>query len=310
MKREVYRSVVKGLREYAGTVGDGEKHQGDLQNAVYAIHHELAGVNRVAYHSCFGYMKSYANNYPHLVKDKPLAVFIQVQKHDDLSEEAQFHYLEWLLNMSPWRDVFVSKSVRKVLKDRVIVVDPDQPANFMANAMMGARQCWENYSSGGLYRRINLWWDIAQHVNPTIAFALTHQGLASFDNRQGQIGCNGSGHTVLAYDEKNIFNFVKENKDVNLPLYPNRPDYPDVPDEAWSKKMTYNMNPSAIWRGLQPTLDLLDLSGKAIKTNANISNKVKVNPFLANVETPTYSRQVIAEALISEIPNWEKTIYA
>jgi hypothetical protein len=308
MKRENYRKALVGLREYASTVGKSAYYQADDSNAVYAGLFDKIGLLRVDYHACFGKINRMGISYPKTRRVKTIALFVQVQKRDDLSEEAQYHYLEWLLNMSPWRHAFVSKSVRKVLKDRVIVIDPEQSANYMANAMMASRQSWENYMGSGMYKRINLWWDIAQHVNPTIAFAVTHQGLAMFDNQQGMIGQNSSGHAVLGHNEANLFNFVKENrKDKLETIFPDQVLFGHKP---WDEVRCYDPTPSSIWRGLDPTVNLIDSTRDVIRANTANNNKKKVNPFSGNDPYPKYSRAVIAEALISEIPNWEKQIYA
>lgn len=311
MKREVYRKVVAGVREYSKTIG-GE-HQNEEANAVYAI--QLGKkLHRIDYHACFGKMANYKAFYPEKVRgDKPLAVFVQINRKDDLPEEALFHYLEWVLNMSPWRHAFVSKSVRKVLKDRVVVIDPEQDSNYMANAMMAVRQGWENYASSGLYKRINLWWDVAQHVNPNIAFALSHQSLASFMNDNGQVGPNHHGHTVLSHSDDHLFSFLKENR-VNIAVGFDANGYrtnKEEPDQPWSERMRYDSTPSRIWNGLTSPIALLEKASQAIRdANTPSKNKKKVNPFLVDRGVnPMIPRKVISEALISVIPEYEKVIY-
>ena len=300
MKRSVLQAVRPLVKDYSST--RGEKGQYLNGNAVVGVIHKKPNglkINRIHYNSCYGSLYEYGTSTCGVGfrNDEIMGILLQVQpKPLDVNEDAYRHYIEWMLNYSPWRHAFVSKSVSKVLKDGVVLVDPEQPSNYMMSAMIGFRQCWENFSGNHQYKRINLWWDIAQHVNPTIAFVTTHPFLVEKSDSSIILG-GVSGHASLqgTSPNHNLLSFIKGKKK----------------DSSRSFKLskTYEKYGSlaSIWTGVKKGPIISDFVNETLKST--IGDKVKVNPFVKN-ESLSYSKPAVVEAFVSAIPDLERKIYA
>lgn len=302
MKQSVLRSVRPLVREYSSTRG-GER-QGLGGNAVVGIIHKKPNgpvINRINYSSCYGSLYNYGENAysGDFCNDEIMGILLQVQpKPPAVNEDAYRHYIEWVLNYSPWRHAFVSKSVSKVLKDGVVLVDPEQTSDYMMSAMIGFRQCWENFNSNNQHKRINLWWDVAQHVNPTIAFTTTHLFLMEKTDNSiilGPVGGHSSLNPSQASNE-NLLSFIKgEKKDRSRSFKESK---------SYNK---YSGGLASIWKGVKKGPTITSFVDETLRST--IAGKVKVNPF-ANKDSLSYSKPAVVEAFVASIPELEREIYA
>lgn len=316
MKREILRKVAPYVGQYAKTRGkhryqpakaqEVTKYASKITNAVYAVVHE-GGLNRFGYHYCYGMLKNYAsyragNGYAEMegtgVTTKPLAVLLQVQDKPELvNEEAFRHFIEWMLNYSPYRHSFVTKSVNRALSQKVVVVDADTPSDTMMGSMISFRHGWENYNRVQRYLKTNLWWELAQKIDPTIAFAISHSLIDL--GADGLVTDNAfdSDHTALSKDDKVMFNFIRDKRiDDSLP---------------WSERLTYTEGGlSDIWRhGYKPEISLKKVVSQALKDT--IGDKKKVNPFASVATAATrYKLADAVESISASINDIKEKLYA
>lgn len=299
MDRTILKKIVPFVKEYASTRGG--TGQGESQNAVCAVLHQK-GINRIKYHYCYGGLKSYSSigitcgTDQSVTKDKPLAIFLQVQpKPDEIDENAFRHYIEWVLNYSPWRNSFVSKNVSKVLKDGVVVVDPNTRSNTLGSSMIGLRQAWENYYSQtkpARYMKIQLWWKLSQKIDPTIAFTISNSlmnidyvGKVYFTDAQ-------SGHSPFNSEDAVLLGFINNaNNDKSRP---------------WSKSLGYSGPLSDIWYKA-PIVSMNKLVKAALRDIDG--DKGKANPFAAT-KTQFYKLEDAVDSIHSAINNVKDKLYA
>jgi len=126
----------------------------------------------------------------------------------DKTHEYSIPFISWLIHRSPWSKAIVSKSVRSVFRNGIIM-RTDVPSNFMAQALIITRQLWE-------YPEIvNKWRDLVKGgVDETLAFVLAHYGTYG---KQVSWAENGGLHNAIA-----IYEFSKEStKNLMLGIMPN-----------------------------------------------------------------------------------------
>lgn len=297
------RRVVPFVKEYAHTRGG--KWQDEDENAVYAVLHE-GGLNRINYHYCYGMLRDYhvyKTNRSYMTNSwvthtNPLAIFLQVQpKPENLEEEAFRHFIEWMMNYSPYRNAFISKNVSKVLKDGVVVLDVECQSDTLGGAATAFRQAWENYykfDEPGRYMKTKIWWSLSQKIDPSVAFAISNSLLGLVDGDKVVFNKQGSGHSP--FNEKNevLINFLRNNnRDTTRP---------------WSKTYQYGKE------------GLSDIWSSPYKGKANIHDIVKgglasigggvkkVNPF-AEEQVIRYNFDEAIDAVSSAINNNKDVLY-
>lgn len=295
MKRETLQSVLPFVKEYAASRGkhhdqrfsDG-KYWG---NAIWGVVHgsDTLNITRGSYSSSYCY-DNLNNKYVY----DPKAILIQIQPcPDDLDQEAYRHYIQWVLNYSPWRHIFVTKSINHVLKTGVVVVDPDSPKNTMIDGCIALRQAWCNYDNHPRYRQIGLWWKLVQKVNPLTAAAIFYNLLYIGGDNQVREGIVYGGHSPLGQGYEyptTLDNFVR-GKLVDT----SKPWSISKAGKAWD-----------IWEHSGPNSKLPTLVKTAI-TNIG-KGKSKVNVFKSIDQSGVYDQSAIIDCLINEIPNMEKEI--
>lgn len=53
--------------------------------------------------------------------------------------EGMVKYVDWMVNHSPWHDVFLTKDAEKIVSDRVFVASTEVPSNLLLNALSAMR---------------------------------------------------------------------------------------------------------------------------------------------------------------------------
>lgn len=109
-------------------------------------------------------------------------------------------YYRWLLNVSPWADVFITKCPKEAMSKGVIL-RTDVPSNLMNGALICSRYGWEGQGSGyAPKQQIYVWGELRKRgVDESLAFLVAHQtritkGYLYWDNIN-------SGHEVLSLSE-------------------------------------------------------------------------------------------------------------
>lgn len=161
-----------------------------------------------------------------------------------LPKEHQLKFMHWLLNDSAYSEVFSTKSAKKALSGRMVIVDAFKPSNLMAAALVATRRLWE-YDH---IARVTV--DLMEEgVNGDLAFYLAHCSQASVSGT-GNISfyAEHAGHCSLTpsvMDFKALKNFIshkviRPNKTYNENYYYNYYDrmYTDKKygeDDYWFK---------------------------------------------------------------------------
>lgn len=133
---------------------------------------------------------------------------------DELYEDEALLYLDWLLNRSPYSEVFITKSPHEALATKMIIADGSKPSNLMAAGLVASRRLWE-------YSYIaRVFCDLAKAgVNEDLAYYLGHISSTSFDTKGNfNWGTYKSGHCSLnpgVFGPKELKNFI-DHKPISL----------------------------------------------------------------------------------------------
>ncbi len=224
------------------------------------------------------------------------ALLMQVQPpHDSVSEEAYRHYIEWMLNWSPWRNVFVTKSVNKVLKLGVVVIDPSFRAATVMGGMIALRYPWENHSNYCHYTKVPLWWELAKKIDPLEAFAVVNNIVLTTNPESLLFGEICSGHSALATGtgfQHRLDNFVRRH----------------LVDYTEPVKIGGSGQASTIWD--DKSKGLIRFSKKVEAVINTIGKKAAgANPFALQYESKRFTSSELVDCLSSNLPNMKEEIY-
>jgi hypothetical protein len=92
---------------------------------------------------------------------------IDSQCPDEMDEEASLLYLDWLVNRSVFKDVFISRDAPTILKNGFLV-RTDMSTRFTIQAMIAARYVWE------LPKMVKDWMEFSKHTDEMLALLLIH----------------------------------------------------------------------------------------------------------------------------------------
>lgn len=113
-----------------------------------------------------------------------------------ISKEEGVAFLDWLLNRSPYSEVFVTKSAKDAIKNSCIIADSNYPSNLLAAGLVASRRLWE-------YREIVIaWYDLVKAgMNEDLAYWVAHKAQCRSD-RTGNISFTGCsfGHCSMNPD--------------------------------------------------------------------------------------------------------------
>lgn len=131
---------------------------------------------------------------------KPQAAYV-------LDEDEALMFLDWLLNRSPYSEVFITKSPHEALLHKVIVSRTDVPSNLMAAGLVASRRLWEYPEVARVFCDL-----VKAGVDEDLAFWLGHIARCSF-NRSGNCDWNSSknGHCSMnshAFGPKAMVNWL------------------------------------------------------------------------------------------------------
>lgn len=110
-----------------------------------------------------------------------------------IDKEEGVAFLDWLLNRSPYSEVFVTKSAKDAIKNSCIIADSNYPSNLLAAGLVASRRLWE-YSE-----IVIVWYDLVKAgMNEDLAYWVAHKAQCR-SNRTGNISFTGcqSGHCSM-----------------------------------------------------------------------------------------------------------------
>jgi hypothetical protein len=129
-----------------------------------------------------------------------------------LRPEIELWFVDYILNRSPYSQIFIEKDAEKALAERVTVVSGDHPGNLVGAGLVALRRLWEYvFIAQAAY-------DLArQGVNEDLAFYLGHlmrtKNNTSADDSASWDNCQ-SGHCSLnpaMFRFENLRNFLDHN---------------------------------------------------------------------------------------------------
>jgi len=131
-----------------------------------------------------------------------VSVFSGIHPHRAKNEEAERTFIEWLLFHSPFKDSFLKDTTAEALDHRVLMGNPDQPANYMSAGLMSTRIFNEHP------RSLSMWWEfVSRGLHPNIAFAFAHKMYVDDNGRVVEYvpthtGCFNGQFQGGYYDQK------------------------------------------------------------------------------------------------------------
>lgn len=122
-------------------------------------------------------------------------------------------FIDWLVNRSPWAEVFVDKDVNSILKYGYLV-NADFPTRFIASAMIASRFLSESYSGDTFESRCKVWRELLDMgCTENEAFMFAHMYDATSTKVLYPITASrlSSGHSTFlgfGYQEGYVRNFL------------------------------------------------------------------------------------------------------
>jgi len=154
-----------------------------------------------------------------IVREEGNKLFILSQKQKLLvTEESDRLFFDYLVNRSPWKDVFLDKNYESVAKFGH-VADTDLPSNLVISAMIASRASTESYNSG-ITDRLKIFHEITSlgfGENFAYIMSLVYGGDVEKKYKVSYLPIS-SGHIVFNFDQaqENYFRNFVNNTPQNL----------------------------------------------------------------------------------------------
>jgi hypothetical protein len=223
-------------------------------------------------------------------------IIVYIRDVKDLTEEVQIAHLDYLFNRSPLKDVYISKDAAQAYKDGYVIMDCDQPGNYMMLGMISVRHIWEaNY-------KVRTWHKMVQAgVNEDLAYIIGHGLFNMTEDRVEFLGDNS--HSGLYIDQVST-NFVKrwmarDNTYARKDTYYATGQYTGVANSFQSdaenhRSYTYSRHkPVKLFKGLY--------EGFIKKYHKENSGKSYISPFEKTFKILDYSSESFSMARVAEI---------
>lgn len=205
----------------------------------------------------------------------PEYILSQVQKLL-VSEGDAKGYIEWLVQRSPWNEVFITKDVDDILK-LGYVARTDLPNNFVAGAMVATRFITEGYTQDVVARFPVYKEFIAAGCSETEAYVLAHtyakEGKKPYPLLVQPL-C--SGHTAISVDSRSedyFKRFISANPDYKGLSFKEMKGYENKIYDTWGK---------ISGRGFKDFYSSLRPRSGKVTVNHNIFEKRKTDTYYIN----------------------------
>ena len=211
-----------------------------------------------------------------------------------VGKEGVVAYFDWLVNRSPWRDVFITKDPEDIIKNGW-VVSPNFPSNFVTSALIATRFVTESYTHV-ILERYNVYKDIlAMGFNESEAFLFSYLFNRKRQEKSFPVTFVpvSSGHTVIGVDnptESYCRNFLLgEAKGSHQDTFKAKMGYVDGIHNVWKTPKVANSSALNTWiKALRP-------KDATAKKNLNIFHKAPTSGWeIPNAEA---FKSVIEQAL-------------
>lgn len=250
-----------------------------------------ATIHDPAYTACHAGMNRAYYKRPDKKKFAPKAVVNKIMPLL-VSEEAAFAFYEWMLNYSPYADVWRSKSPRGVLRDGAAIARTDVPSNLLVGALIATRSLSEEYSKN--YMIGQTWYDlVSRGVHPNIAFPAAH---TFGKNANGAFyWANWCSHTTIHGNE---FNTIVLNFYNNTPI--------DL-GEIWEKCLSFGSSNDVWMKVHKKTPNFHSLATEALANAKLVVKSDKVNPFVTATKPTVAKKWNYEETMEVLVPLFKKT---
>lgn len=162
MKKDDWRTARTGVKQFKA------KNYSRKETARYAVEGKDGTLHVFGNTACHA-----ALNGGHPVK-KPIAILNQLQEYR-AGEDVARRFYEWLFNYSPFHNVFVTKSAKRALSERVVVASVKPCGDILVGGLIAARLVTEDHMQNGNYRNGVMWHElVTRGVDPTLSFVISH----------------------------------------------------------------------------------------------------------------------------------------
>ena len=221
MDMEQYKAIIAGRDHLIKALDDGERSW-SMTAAVCAVYEGGKPVIS-SNQACHYGMKDF--------KTGSIAVVSGLMKPalNILDEDEALIFLDYLLNRSPYSEVFITKSAHEALLHKMIVGKSSSPSNLLAAGLVASRRLWEYVEVARVFVDLS-----KAGVNEDLAFYLAHIARVSFD-RSGNCDWSGmkNGHCSMdtgAFGKGSMINWLS-HKPVRL----NKPYSKDVNYDGYAR---------------------------------------------------------------------------
>lgn len=222
MDKDIYSKIMVGREELLTALNKGARSWSNTA-AINIIFPDSTHIS--PNQACHAGLSSNYNGNKKSGSVAVVSALMKPRKTTTLNEEEAYHFLDWLLNRSPYSTTFITKSADEALYYKAIIASSNHPSNLMAAGLVASRRLWE-------YPHIaRVMVDLSKAgVNEDLAFYLGHIFRGSFNRTGGNNDWGGSSSAHCSIDpnimgEEQLFNFLN-HKPVNL-------------NEWFSKKNSY-----------------------------------------------------------------------
>jgi len=193
---------------------------------------------------------------------KPEFVVNHIYNIDRVGEAKALAFYEWLLNYSPYAEVFATKSAREVLDTKAAIATCEAPNNLLVGGLVATRSTYEH---AGV---CVAWYDLVDRgVHPDVAFVTAH--VYNGGLKPTSITHNPIGHAAIyGYYGLNeqLDAFINHKPHNAGPMYTKAPTY-DSFQKLW-------MGGKLIYVADQINMALLDVKPTNKSSNVFTPNKM------------------------------------
>lgn len=196
-----------------GAEGYTSRYSSD-HNAYGGFIYEDGTTHVVGRYACHGFLGTYSMET--LRKKAKISYLMSavMHPHSNVSKEDLHHFIDWLVNRSPWHMIFADKDVERIIKLGHLV-DANHPTTFIASGMIASRFPTESYSGTEIVGRFAVYKELLQmKVSENEAFFYAHMFAPNAYNRLYPITFSrfSSGHSTFFahnYQENYVRNFLE-----------------------------------------------------------------------------------------------------
>lgn len=266
--------------------------------ADYVVMYEDGYVNAHPNSACHAGLQSYLSDGTYAIRTGGAIVINGLQYKDSATDKDKLLVIDFITKRSPWKNAFVQKDAKRILKQGYAVLRGDVPSHVMGGACVSFRIMWEQRQCLAVFCAL-----VRAGVNESLAFFLSFS--CNSTGKTLQWGTYGPGHCVI-YNSKNslsgVRDFIKGVPSKKGPdftkNYIENGSYSGYSQEAWVG------NGDGSWLRLLSSLKPLEEGVKVGETNPFIAarattKKSEAYPFNAAIKLIVDNQELIMEKVMN-----------